>query len=93
MIKLRKTKAIEITGVRCDNCDMEIYICDSCGDYFEPDDLVYCDEEHHYCESCKEDKWMKCPYCKDGWVSDSPWGGGYRCRICGGTGEYEKEDE
>lgn len=42
----------------CSDCDNEIYTCDSCGNYFDNDDEIICQEsdtlEKHYCQNCSD---------------------------------------
>lgn len=37
--------------LKCSECGMEIYKCDSCNCYFEIEDVVFCNEEH-LCKEC-----------------------------------------
>ena len=53
-----KAVAQATSELECSECGDDVYQCDSCQDYFEDEEDIYCDEEvgDHYCELCKENK-------------------------------------
>jgi len=46
----------EKNGLICGRCGEPIYTCDGCRNYFNPGDIIDCQMDYHYCQSCSEDK-------------------------------------
>ena len=54
MTNMIKTVAIEY--MTCEDCYNTIYACSDCNEYFEDYQIIYCDDESHYCEQCQENE-------------------------------------
>lgn len=54
---MKKTKVKYHTILKCKWCREEINRCTQCHEYFDVNDVVYCNEgliHAHYCEQCGE---------------------------------------
>lgn len=45
-------KAIEMTSLFCNECDIEVYVCIACGNPFIKGDETHCLELGHCCSEC-----------------------------------------
>ncbi len=42
--------------LKCANCDVVIYTCDECNDYFIDGENVHCYPDSHTCLACKKEE-------------------------------------
>lgn len=53
--KLTETEVVHKEVVYCNQCDMEIYTCDKCKDYFMAGDIIFCKIGEHFCSECVDE--------------------------------------
>ena len=53
---MKKSAVEQSEVIICEECEVEIYTCDDCKDYFSPGEICWCDDGKHYCDTCKECK-------------------------------------
>ena len=47
---------VKRTGLFCETCDTEVYVCNACGEAFQEEDEMICIGYAHFCVKCKEAK-------------------------------------
>jgi hypothetical protein len=47
-----ETKIIQSQHYVCKECNDDVDSCDECCEFFDEDDIVYCDVYNHLCKEC-----------------------------------------
>ena len=72
--------------ITCGDCLEEMYYCETCGNYFEADDIVciydqYGDIVEFVCRDCAEAYYQQCPECGR-WYTEAAFNGRETCMNC-----------